>query len=266
MPDSPFDYDVFLSFSNSDENLVRPVWQHLTLCGLRVFWSDVTLRQSVGSSWFEVIQDAVARSRHLVLVCSRSSLDSKWVKREYVAFFNYHYSSTRRLVPLLTSSVDIVQLPLFLRELETIKLSAPDALATLVSTVGGVDVSSLQRELARRDEELASLRQEVVRLRTYLAEKRPPLRNESAATDFREPSQPVTPVVEHNHDTSRPDVGKASADNQLRKLLLGDGNDEISRLIHHVSKTTGLPAPVIVAGLLALVIALIVIVQVISAT
>ena len=40
-----FDYDVFLSFSASDEGLVRPVWQELCLSGLRVFWSDATLKR-----------------------------------------------------------------------------------------------------------------------------------------------------------------------------------------------------------------------------
>ena len=41
----PFEYDVFVSFSSADEQLVKPIWQELCSNGLRVFWSDSTLKK-----------------------------------------------------------------------------------------------------------------------------------------------------------------------------------------------------------------------------
>src|SRR5208337_552870 len=93
-----FDYDIFLSFAVADETIVRPIWQELCLSGLRVFWSDATLKQRLGESWFDNIESSLERSRHFVLVVSPSSMASEWVRREYKAFYNHCYQAgVRRL-------------------------------------------------------------------------------------------------------------------------------------------------------------------------
>jgi hypothetical protein len=255
MIESPFDYDVFLSFASSDEDVVRPVWQHLTVSGLRVFWSDVTLRESVGASWFDIIQDAVGRSRHLVLVCSRASLESKWVKREYIAFFNNYHSSTRRLIPLLISAVSVTDLPLFLRELESVRLADPNALQLLVRTVGGVDIDALHRELSRRDQELAEMRHELGALRQRLAEKRIHPANDAELRNMdsgRQYTAPMSLAV-----SSAPSVSDQTQ--RIKSRWLGDGNDEITRFVRYLARTTGCPIPLIIAmiaivGLILLII------------
>jgi hypothetical protein len=188
--DSVFEYDVFLSFSVVDEEAVRSIWQQLTLSGLRVFWSDSSLRERAGSSWFEVIQDALSRSRHLILVCTQASLASKWVRREYVAFFNHQYSPpTRLFIPVLGAGVHIADLPLFLKEIEAVPMSESDALQRLIRVLGGVDIESLKADLARRNEELVLLRQECAHLRMELSETRRP---STSNQDSR------WPTVEHN--------------------------------------------------------------------
>src|SRR5262245_51134899 len=99
-----FDYDVFISFAAEDQELVRPLWQKLTAAGLGVFWSDATLRDRLGSSWFDVIQESLSQSRHLLIVFTPRALVSKWVKREYVAFLsNFHEPPGRLIVPLLAA-------------------------------------------------------------------------------------------------------------------------------------------------------------------
>ena len=118
MPDV-FEYDVFLSFSSVDEEVVKPIWQEMCLSGLRVFWSDATLKRNLGESWFETIQSSLERSRNFILISSSSSMSSEWVRREYVAFYNHCYKpGIRRLIPILISDYKVSQLPLFLRELE----------------------------------------------------------------------------------------------------------------------------------------------------
>lgn len=171
MADDMFEYDVFISFAAADERLVRPVWQELSLAGVRVFWSDAVLRDRVGASWFDIIQSSLSRSRHLLLVCTNASLTSEWVKREYVAFYNHCYSaSSRRLVPLLHGDCSITDLPLFLRELEACRANDPDTMKRLVRLFGGVDVESLRRELGASKQEIAVLREEVQKLNQQLSE------------------------------------------------------------------------------------------------
>lgn len=161
MAEPSFEYDVFISFASGDEDLVRPLWQDLTLAGLRVFWSDATLRELAGSSWFDVIERSLERSRHLLLVCTPVSLASKWVKREYVAFLNHcHRPPSRLLVPILASSVQPKDLPLFLKELEACSFVDDDLPKHLIRTFGGVDVDALLRKVASLDEELLAIRAE----------------------------------------------------------------------------------------------------------
>jgi len=155
-----YEYDVFISFASNDQDLVRPLWQDLTTSGLRVFWSDSSLRDSVGSSWFDVIQRSVIRSRHLVVVFTPSALKSEWVRREYVAFFSHYYRPPGRLlIPVIAGQCDLNDLPLFLRELESCRLDA-NAAKRLIRLLGGIDVEALRIQLAERDDEIRGLRME----------------------------------------------------------------------------------------------------------
>lgn len=253
MSESIFDYDVFLSFASGDEDVVRPIWQHLTISGLRVFWSDVTLRDRVGTSWFDVIQDAISRSRHLVVVCSPASLDSKWVKREYVAFFNHHYSQpTRRLVPLLTSGTSVTDLPLFLRDIEAISLGHDGSLVRLVRALGGVDIDGLQRELARRDEELTLLRAEVISLNARLR----------TAETQRENPRAAPRSTSYSHQTAQTTAGSGTDQSPpntdfrqvLKKFLVGSEEADARRAIRHLSKKTGMAEEIVVVLLIGLLV------------
>lgn len=151
----PFEYDVFISFSSADEEIVKPIWQELCSNGLRVFWSDSTLKREVGNSWFEVIEKSLERSKHMLLVCSNNSMDSKWVKREYRAFFDYCYSpSSRRLIPLLTRDFPPKNLPIFLRELQVGRISDSNFIQEIIPILGGVNIERLQQELKSLQEQV----------------------------------------------------------------------------------------------------------------
>lgn len=151
----PFEYDVFISFSSADEEIVKPIWQELCSNGLRVFWSDSTLKKEVGNSWFDVIEKSLERSRHMLLVCSNNSISSKWVQREYRAFFDYCYSpNSRRLIPLLTREFPPKSLPLFLRELQVGKVSDSNFIQEIIPILGGVNIEKLQQELKSLQEQV----------------------------------------------------------------------------------------------------------------
>jgi hypothetical protein len=144
----PFEYDVFISFSSADEDIVKPIWQELCSNGLRVFWSDSSLKKEAGNSWFEVIEKSLERSRHMLLICSDNSINSKWVQREYRAFFDYCYvPNSRRLIPLLTREFAPNNLPLFLRQLQVGKINDPEFIQEIIPILGGVNIEKLQQEL-----------------------------------------------------------------------------------------------------------------------
>jgi hypothetical protein len=163
-----FEYDVFISFASGDESLVKPLWQELTASGLRVFWSDATLRERMGRSWFEAIEESLGRSKHFVVVCTPASLESRWVKLEWIAFFNHCYQPpSRLLVPILAEGTSVGDLPLFLRDIEACSLRQPDLVRRLIRILGGVDIAALQARLSELEDELSSLRSE----RNTLADK-----------------------------------------------------------------------------------------------
>jgi hypothetical protein len=161
MSSEPFEYDVFISFASTDQDLVRPLWQELTLSGLRVFWSDSSLRDRVGTSWFEIIQDSLTRSRHFVGVFTPTALQSNWVKREWGAFLTHcHRPPERLLVPVLAAGCTYTDLSLFLRELEACHFDDRNLAGRLARLLGGIDIEALRQELAKTRDELSQLREE----------------------------------------------------------------------------------------------------------
>ena len=123
MPDA-YEYDVFLSFASADQELVRPIWQELSRSGLRVFWSDASLKERLGESWFDNIQSSLEKSRHFLLIASQSSMSSDWVKREYQAFFQHCYrEGSRRLIPIVVGDFQVSQLPLFLKQVQAARFN-----------------------------------------------------------------------------------------------------------------------------------------------
>ena len=162
MSDIVYAYDVFISFAAIDQPLVTPIWQDLCASGLRVFWSDEALRNHVGASWFEIIQDSLERSRHMLLVCTDVALASEWVKREYVAFYSHCYRPPSRiLVPVLAPGIETNRLPLFLRGIEACHIENPETARYLRQVFGGTDAETLRRELEARDSEIRLLQQKL---------------------------------------------------------------------------------------------------------
>lgn len=157
----PFEYDVFISFSTADEEITKPIWQALCSNGLRVFWSDSTLKKEVGNSWFEVIEKSLERSRHMLLICSNNSMNSKWVQREYRAFFDYCYTpNSRRLIPILSPEFKPNNLPLFLRQLQVGKINDPQFLDEIIPILGGTNIEKLQSEIQSLREQLGLISME----------------------------------------------------------------------------------------------------------
>jgi hypothetical protein len=128
-----YKYDVFLSFSSQDIDFVKPIWEKLTKSGLKVFFSDEVLKQSIGLDFDDEIENALKQSNHFVLVSTPNAMASGWVKDEYKAFYYHIYKKSRkkrRFIILAGPSFNISLVPLFMRQLQMAK-AVDDVVETL---------------------------------------------------------------------------------------------------------------------------------------
>lgn len=71
--------DIFLSYASKDRERVRPLVEALTHEGWSVFWDrDIP----VGKTWDQVLEEELGNARSLLVVWSKNSIDSRWVKAE----------------------------------------------------------------------------------------------------------------------------------------------------------------------------------------
>ena len=71
--------DIFLSYSHLDRPLVRPVVELLESEGWTVWWDRGI---EPGMPWLPELEAEMGRSRALVVMWSRRSVRSRWVRRE----------------------------------------------------------------------------------------------------------------------------------------------------------------------------------------
>src|SRR5438045_3090755 len=94
-----FAYDVFLSYSSRDKEVVRSVAERLRGDGLKVWWDEWEIR--AGDSIPSKIEDGLERSRVLVLCMSANAFGSDWSGLEAGTFrFRDPLNKERRFVPL----------------------------------------------------------------------------------------------------------------------------------------------------------------------
>ena len=140
--------------------------------GLLVFWSDDNLKNKLGESWVEEIENSLGQSKHFILVCTKTSMRSKWVKREYRTFFNHCYDEgKRRLIPLLIEDYKINDLPLFLRNLQAFRYIEDESLSSIISLLGGTDIEKLKVEIEKLHKENNILKKENKKLKGQLEGK-----------------------------------------------------------------------------------------------
>jgi hypothetical protein len=101
-----FKYDVFLSHSSKDKDIVRDVAERLRADGLRVWFDSWELRP--GDSIPAKIEEGLEQSRVLVLCMSANAFGSDWAKLESGTFrFRDPLNQERRFVPLRLDTAPI---------------------------------------------------------------------------------------------------------------------------------------------------------------
>ena len=111
-------YDVFLSYKSQDHKIASEVCRYLTDCGLSVFFSQITLGDVGESEYSEIIDKALEKSRHLVVVASDAEyLRHGWVHYEWRTFVNELNCGykTGNVITILAPEIRLSQLPVGLR-------------------------------------------------------------------------------------------------------------------------------------------------------
>ena len=112
--------DIFLSYAEEDRDVARRVAGLLEASGWSVWWDR---RIPAGKTWRDVIEEAIAGMRCMVVLWSRHSVDSDWVSEEAE-----EGRARKVLVPVL---LEQVMPPLGLRSIQAADLSdwdgSPDA-------------------------------------------------------------------------------------------------------------------------------------------
>ncbi len=103
--------DIFLSYSNKDRNRLRPLVEALLGSGLTVFWDrDIP----PGSTWRSVLDRELRTAAWVIVIWSRSSVESEWVLEEA------QDARTRRI--LLPASIDRIDPPIGFRAIQSADL------------------------------------------------------------------------------------------------------------------------------------------------
>jgi len=101
-----FNYDVFLSHSSKDKDIVRAVAERLRADGLRVWFDSWELRP--GDSIPAKIEEGLEASRVLVLCMSANAFGSDWAQLEAGTFrFRDPLNRERRFIPLRLDAAPI---------------------------------------------------------------------------------------------------------------------------------------------------------------
>src|SRR5215212_5384273 len=103
---------VFLSYDRDDASKARPIATALENAGHSVWW-DLHVRG--GAQFSKVIEEALKAADAVVVVWSKNSVESAWVRDEAAAG-----RDSGRLVPV---TIDGTEAPLGFRQFQTIDLS-----------------------------------------------------------------------------------------------------------------------------------------------
>jgi hypothetical protein len=131
----PLRYDIFLSYSRADSELVAPLRDELRRRGYRVFFDTQSI--DPGSKWKDRLEEAIRSSRTLVLCWSERTRAS-----EYITF---EYSHARALhKPVFPWLLDMTPLPA-LMEVQGIPDADPIIVADRLTRSLGVKLAVRRR-------------------------------------------------------------------------------------------------------------------------
>src|SRR2546425_6582364 len=120
--------DIFLSYANEDREAALKISRLLESAGWTVWWDR---RIPAGRSWRSVLEEALGQMRGMVVLWSKRSIESDWVKEEA--------EEARELGKLVPVLIESVKPPVGFRAIQAADLSDWD---------GSSDASGAQQLIA----------------------------------------------------------------------------------------------------------------------
>lgn len=114
--------DIFISYGKADKAPVSVLAEALERYGWSVWWDR---RIPAGKTFDEVIEEALDAARCILVVWTKTSVTSRWVKIEAGEGFNRNI-----LIPVLFGEAHEVKIPLAFRSIQYADLSAWDETVT----------------------------------------------------------------------------------------------------------------------------------------
>jgi hypothetical protein len=95
-----YKYDVFLSYTHGDKNLIAPVLERFRQAGI-AYWFDEE-QITFGDRIVRKIEDGLQQSRYVVVALSKQFKEAEWRQAEYGPIFYREFSgdTSRRVIPL----------------------------------------------------------------------------------------------------------------------------------------------------------------------
>ncbi|MCA0364037.1 MAG: toll/interleukin-1 receptor domain-containing protein [Bacteroidetes bacterium] len=112
-------YSIFLSRKSSDAKMAKNVYDFLTMNGLQVFDSDISLDELGTSEYQSTIDHVIDHCEHIIVIgSSAENINSSWVKTEWETFENERRSGRKNgnILVVISRKVKIESLPLALRQ------------------------------------------------------------------------------------------------------------------------------------------------------
>jgi len=103
---------VFISYSREDMEFVQRLAMDLHTAGLNVWWDLSDIQGS--DVWERKIEEGLSTSQYFIVVLTPASLESRWVRREYLSADN----TGIKIIPLKLKPYDVT--PLTLRDIQPI--------------------------------------------------------------------------------------------------------------------------------------------------
>ncbi len=150
------EFDLFFSFSSKNKIEAEKIVAFLRGNGLRVFFSDDELKKSVGQGFLDKIEEALKNTQHFVLFCTPDAMESKWVRKEYGAFYQskfIHNEETHRLFILKGEHFLYQLLPLMLNDIQACD-SPQEILDRLIIVEDGSEISEKARKIPQTQKEV----------------------------------------------------------------------------------------------------------------
>ncbi|MFC6080633.1 toll/interleukin-1 receptor domain-containing protein [Sphaerisporangium aureirubrum] len=101
-------YDVFVSYSHDDKNLVKDLVERLGRRGVRVVRDEVVMRP--GTPLVHAVEQAIRDAAHGLLVFSEASMASGWVTNEYYVLMQRSIENGQLFIPVLADDVPLPEL------------------------------------------------------------------------------------------------------------------------------------------------------------